>query len=228
MRHRHLVRQVALGLATLVLVAGCHRPRDEAKPDSQRDEPSLSKPASLPGDPHAALTATPAKPSDPTSEPSHGVEPEASDGDDDDAPNQPAEKERGDRSGRHRASSGPSARDRAADAKSSSITVKRILFSEEIDKREPVSPEETFSAAQTDKVYAFIELGNPSKAKGNITVKFIPPMGATSKVDLDVGDKSRWRTWASRKKPKAPGTWTVVVLDDAGAELGKRTFEVTE
>lgn len=108
------------------------------------------------------------------------------------------------------------------------LSIKRIQFAESIDKREPVSPEETFSAKQTEKLYAFVELDNPGKVRGRVFVSFIPPVGSASKVELRVGDKSRWRTWALRRNVKAAGTWTVVVKDGKGKELGRRTFEVTE
>lgn len=108
------------------------------------------------------------------------------------------------------------------------LSIKRIQFAESIDKREPVSPEETFSAAQTEKLYAFVELDNPEKLRGRVFVSFIPPVGSATKVELRVGDKSRWRTWALRRNVKATGTWTVVVKDGKGKELGRRTFEVTE
>lgn len=108
------------------------------------------------------------------------------------------------------------------------LKLKRIQFSHRIDSREPVDPEETFSAAEIDKLYAFIELSNPSKQKGKIVVTFIPPQGSASKVTLDVGEQPRWRTWAQRKSPKAVGTWKVIVRDESGKELGHRSFEVTE
>lgn len=108
------------------------------------------------------------------------------------------------------------------------LSIKRIQFAESIDKREPVSPEETFSAKETQKLYAFVELDNPDKSRGRVFVHFIPPVGSSSKVELRVGDKSRWRTWAMRRSVKAVGTWTVVVKDAKGNELGRRTFEVTE
>ena len=105
--------------------------------------------------------------------------------------------------------------------------MKRIQFTEKISSREPVEPEETFSA-DTSKLFAFIELANDTKEKTKIVVTFVPPMGSPSNVTLDVGDKARWRTWAQRKSPKAVGTWKVIVKDMAGNELGHRSFEVTE
>lgn len=116
----------------------------------------------------------------------------------------------------------------AADDTHPDLKLKRIQFSHRIDSREPVDPEETFSAAETEKLYAFIELSNASKQKGKIVVTFIPPQGSASKVTLDVGEQPRWRTWAQRKSPKAVGTWKVIVRDDTGKELGHRSFEVTE
>lgn len=116
----------------------------------------------------------------------------------------------------------------AAEQKVGSLRLKRIQFASSIESREPVDPEETFSAAQTDKLYAFLEISNEAKTESKITVTFIPPMGAHSKVTLKVGDKARWRTWAQRKSPKAIGTWKVVVHDESGRELGHRSFDVTE
>jgi hypothetical protein len=107
------------------------------------------------------------------------------------------------------------------------LKVKRIQFSESIASREPVDPEETFVAGDTDKLYAFIELSNETKQKSKIVVRFIPPGGSSSKVTLDVGDKSRWRTWALRRGVKATGTWTVTVSDADNREIGRRSFEVT-
>ena len=91
-----------------------------------------------------------------------------------------------------------------------------------------MSAEETFSIAQTPKLYAFVEIDNPEKKRSHVVVTFIPPMGSPSKVELRVGDKSRWRTWALRRTVKAVGTWTVVVSDPKGNEIGRRSFEVTE
>lgn len=114
------------------------------------------------------------------------------------------------------------------DATIGHVKLKRIQFSHRIEGREPVDPEETFSAAETDQLYAFLELTNDSKKKGKVVVFFVPPQGSRTKVTLDVGDKSRWRTWALRKSPKAIGTWKVIVQDMSGKEIGHRTFEVTE
>lgn len=108
------------------------------------------------------------------------------------------------------------------------LSVKRIQFSETIAGREPVSPEETFGAGDTKSLYAFVELSNPTAQASKIIVTFVPPQGASTKVTLKVGEVSRWRTWALRKKPTAVGTWNVVVSNVDGKELARRSFEVTE
>ncbi len=135
--------------------------------------------------------------------------------------------------GRKRASSSPKVEDapEAPSAEAASpvpLKVKRIQFSETIASREPVDPEETFALGETDKLYAFVELTNETKQKSKIVVRFVPPAGAPTKVTLEVGDKSRWRTWALRRGVKAAGTWTVIVQDAEGKEIGRRSFEVTE
>ncbi len=217
---------IGLLLATTSLLTGCSKRDAEARPDdAQKSVPALSKPAETQGDgKDAKEPSSEAKPEAKTEADAdpHGKEPVRKEDTDDDG-----EEEGRKHEGRRRASSGPAA-SRTTDAKAGPLSLKRILFSEEITKREPVAPEETFSAKETDKIYAFVELGNATKEKGHVTVAFIPPMGAPSKVELDVGKQPRWRTWAKRSKPRAVGTWTVVVSDDKGAELGRRTFEVTE
>lgn len=148
-------------------------------------------------------------------------------------PSPRASRDRKKKSGsRRRASSGKedavSVETPAASTPAGEITLKRIQFSERIEGREPVDPEETFSAGEKNKLYAFVELTNKSKQATKITVTFVPPMGASSKVTLDVGEVPRWRTWAKRSGTKAVGTWQVIVRDIQGKEIGRRSFEVTE
>jgi hypothetical protein len=108
------------------------------------------------------------------------------------------------------------------------LSLKRIQLAEAVKDREPVDPEETFSMANTSKLYAFLELSNAAAEEQKVTVTFVPPIGGATKVTLDVGPQKRWRTWALRKSLSAPGTWRVVVRDSSGHELGSRSFEVTE
>jgi len=108
------------------------------------------------------------------------------------------------------------------------LRLRRIAIAPKIGAREPVGAEDAFSRSEIDQLYAFVELANDGLAETDITVRFVPPAGSSTKVTLDVGPKARWRTWALRRGPRALGTWRVVVTDASGAKLGERSFEVTE
>ncbi len=240
-----------LGVALFGWTTGCGS-KDPAQKAKADDPPPLAKPAlelsapapAMPGGPDASSS----KP-ERSSEVISGDAPEplgkdgaSADNDDDDEfsdrthgkgkKKKHGKNKRG--GSRKRSSSGPasesasdeSSKDAAGEA--APLKLKRIQFAQKIASREPIDPEETFSAAQTDKLYAFVELSNESKQKSKVSVTFVPPSGGSTRVTLDVGDKARWRTWAMRKGPKAVGTWKVVVRDESGRELGHRTFEVTE
>ena len=72
--------------------------------------------------------------------------------------------------------------------------------------------------ANDDRVYAFVEVENPTKTDGTIHVVFEPPTGpALAEIPLKVGETARFRTWAFTRKAHAPGEWAVVVRD--GTEL---------
>ena len=106
------------------------------------------------------------------------------------------------------------------------LGVKRLVLAHGIDAREPQEPSSTFKA-NDDRVYAFVEVQNPSKTEGTIHVVFEPPTGpALAEIPLKVGESARFRTWAFTRKAHAPGEWAVVVRDDHGKLLGKQTFVV--
>lgn len=220
---------VIVGFALAAFGCGKKSEPTDAKPE----QPALSKPA-----PEALPTAielskpVPVAREDAEKPIENAAPTEAEDEDEDAEADQPGEgKKKRSKSrktpARKRSSSQSAGDDSEVKATAAGLRVKRIEFSEKITGREPVEPEETFSASTT-KLFAFVELANDSKEKTQITVTFVPPIGAPTKVTLDVGDKSRWRTWAQRKSPKAIGTWKVIVKDLSGRELAHRTFEVTE
>ena len=220
--------------ALLFAVVGCGKKSEPT--DARPEEPALSKPAPAPeATPTAIELSKPAPVAHEDAEkPVENAAPDTATDDDEDADDaeQPGEGKRkrgkSHKSPARRRSSSSSTDDGGEiKATASALRVKRIQFSEKIAGREPVDPEETFSS-DTSKLFAFIELANETKEKTKVVVTFVPPMGSPSKVTLDVGDKSRWRTWAQRKSPKAVGTWKVIVKDLAGNELGHRSFEVTE
>ncbi|MBL9023197.1 MAG: DUF2914 domain-containing protein [Myxococcales bacterium] len=239
---RRTTQAAALAAFAVVFgLAGCDgsKTEDSAKPapDALAKPPELMKPAAgeQAGAPAKKLPAT-----QPAEVPSRADQADAAadDGDDaaddgekDVASEKPSPKKRASTKrehGRKRVSSGPKEETPEDADEPAPLKVKRIQFAESIEAREPVDPEETFASSELDKLYAFVELTNETKQKSKIVVRFIPPSGSSTKVTLDVGDKSRWRTWALRRGVKAVGTWTVVVTDAAGDEIGRRTFEVTE
>lgn len=233
-------------LSSALMLAACGK-KDAGTEGAKAEDPmALSKPALVAQD-----TAKPAPQPAPAPQPEakapkeqgeEAVEGEAPEGDDEEML---AEEQQG--SGKRRAGKThkPASRKRASTRDASprepgddgeeepaevagTIRLKRIQFAEKIEAREPIEPEETFSKAETKKLYAFLELSNESKQKAKVTVTFVPPQGKESKVTLNVGDKSRWRTWALRKSVGAVGTWNVIVKDQAGREIGHRSFIVTE
>lgn len=227
----------ALPLVLLLGLVACKKPVDSQP--TKDDLPALSKleeaakpdgAANDQGDATKSGRLQKPQPAD-TSSPSDDVAPADPSPGDADPSDGPAPEGRPSSKHKRVQDTASDADDDAGDDKATSpthLSIKRIQFAESIDKREPVSPEETFSAKETEKLYAFVELDNPDKLRGRVFVSFIPPVGSSSKVELRVGDKSRWRTWALRRSVKAVGTWTVVVKDGKGNELGRRTFEVTE
>lgn len=252
MATKHAVSNLRLGISTklvwaaltsALLLAACGK--KDATEDAKAEDPvALSKPTPAP---EAAPPAPPAPaPTEAkkSNEPAQEVTDETAEGDDEELLDDGAAggKRRASRShktpGRKRSSTRDAGappqpgEDGAAEdtpaEEQGVIRLKRIQFAERIEGREPVEPEETFSKNETRKLYAFLELSNESKAKAKVTVTFVPPQGKESKVTLNVGDKPRWRTWALRKSVSAVGTWNVVVKDQAGREIGRRSFVVTE
>lgn len=235
MQHRWSSNWFAIALASCVaLAAGCD-PRVEgaAESDSERALPALAKPVEqrAAAEPGGAAKGAPAR-ADAAGlveggalEAGHGAEPEGPS----ESPRSARAERRAEPTGRRRASSsakqGVSA---SGSAKTGELAVKRLQFSQSIAGREPVAPEETFLAAQLEDVYAFIELANPSSKEGQVVVTFVPPAGKATRVTLDVGAQSRWRTWAKKRAPRAQGTWTVIVSTVGGEELSRGSFEVLE
>lgn len=235
MQHRWSSNWFAVTLAScVVLAAGCD-PRAEkaAESDTERALPALAKPMDqgVAAKDGGAARARPTRTDSAAIveggelEPGHGAEP----GGLSESPRSARAERRAEPAGRRRASSSAKQGVNASStAKSGELAVKRLQFSQAIAGREPVAPEETFLAAQLEDVYAFIELANPSSKAGEVVVTFVPPSGKSTRVTLDVGAQSRWRTWAKKRAPRAQGTWTVIVSTVGGEELSRGSFEVLE
>jgi hypothetical protein len=109
------------------------------------------------------------------------------------------------------------------------LKVLRLVTARDVSGREPVGAATSFSAADLEKVYAFVELANDARAESGIVVTFTPPAAGPQRIiKLDVGPQKRWRTWAVTRKARAPGTWAVSVADARGTVLARTSFTVTE
>jgi hypothetical protein len=114
----------------------------------------------------------------------------------------------------------------AREASPKEMSVSRLVLAHGIDAHEPQQPTSSFKT-RDDRVYAFVEVQNPTKATGKILVVFEPPSGpALAPIPLEVGDSSRFRTWAFTRKAHDAGEWAVVVRDEKDRVLARETFSV--
>lgn len=122
---------------------------------------------------------------------------------------------------------GESAEERTRGA--SALKILRLVVSRGVTDREPFGPATSFSSAEVERLYAFVELSNEARIPSEVGVTFTSPSGvALQRVRLDVGSLKRWRTWASTRKARAPGVWSVAVSDADGNELARTSFTMTE
>ncbi len=104
--------------------------------------------------------------------------------------------------------------------------MKRITIARGVDHREPIDPGTSIDA-KAQKVYAFVEVDNPERLPGEISVEFQPPSKKyEGQITLGVGETSRWRTWAFTRQAHEVGEWTAIVRDDKGRELAREKFDV--
>lgn len=111
-------------------------------------------------------------------------------------------------------------------APASAVTVKRIVVTRAIEKREPVLTD-TFTAGD-EPVFAFLELENKSDAPAVVLVTFEHADGKTvGHVKLEIPPHAtRWRTWGKTRFIRQTGSWTAVVRGEDQSELAKKPFEV--
>jgi hypothetical protein len=116
--------------------------------------------------------------------------------------------------------------DAPAPRHATALRVERLVVARGIEGREPLGTDTLF--ADTEKrIFAFVEVSNPERAPGDLTVQFVAPSGAKEPpIDLSVGDSPRWRTWAFTRRAHEPGTWTAVVRDERGHVLASTEFDV--
>jgi hypothetical protein len=109
------------------------------------------------------------------------------------------------------------------------VELKRVVFAQGVKDREPVNEGTSFSRADTDKVWVFLELANHNDATLALDVRWEPVDGGTSarSVSLSVPKAKRWRTQAFTSTDKKPGTYRCVIRTADGTVLVSRTVEIT-
>jgi hypothetical protein len=106
------------------------------------------------------------------------------------------------------------------------LAAKRIVVAQGVKDREPVGEGAVFSS-RDERIYAFVEVGNPSRSEAEIFVSFVREGGAEGgRIPLRVGPSPRWRTWAFTRRIDEPGRWHAIVRDGLGREIGRAGFEV--
>lgn len=109
-----------------------------------------------------------------------------------------------------------------------SVSIKRLIATKGIDKREPLPVEDGFVAGD-GQVFAFLEVENSRAEEAHVKVTFHHESGKkVGFISLNVpANQPRWRTWGRTGQIKKPGKWEVVVSDEAGNELQRSAFEVS-
>jgi hypothetical protein len=110
------------------------------------------------------------------------------------------------------------------------LGVKRLVVARDVKGREPEGASETFIDGEQPRIFAFVEVDNPERAEGEITVSFVPPQGTREvphgAIALSVGAERRWRTWAFTRTAHAAGEWHAVVKNAHGTVLADKSFVV--
>lgn len=103
------------------------------------------------------------------------------------------------------------------------LSVKRIVITRGIDKREPAAVERL--VVSDEPLYAFVELANGSDSAAGVVITFEREGKSVGHVKLEVPAKNaRWRTWGKTKQVRQAGDWVAVVRSADGAELGRKSF----
>ena len=108
------------------------------------------------------------------------------------------------------------------------LSIKRLVVTSGIDKREPV--DDGGVRADGSPVYAFLEVKNDSTDDRSLIVTFEREDGTkVGKVPLKVpGKQPRWRTWGRTRQIRKAGAWHVVVRTKGGDEIGRAKFAVSQ
>lgn len=103
--------------------------------------------------------------------------------------------------------------------------VARAQFTTAVEDREPVDDVRQLGTEQ-DSVSFFTELRNLEGR--TVTHRWVFDRATVATVEFEVGGP-RWRVWSTKDLvPDRTGTWTVLVVDDAGRLHGSWSFEYGE
>jgi hypothetical protein len=110
------------------------------------------------------------------------------------------------------------------------VSLASLVIARGVELRQPVEPGTAFSLAAGNKLYAVMDVRNPSKETSELSVAWLPEGGDKERgaVKLSVGAQPKWKTWAYHSGFRKPGRWTAIVRDSGGEEIGRATFVVTE
>jgi len=109
------------------------------------------------------------------------------------------------------------------------VSLASLVIARGVELRKPVEPGTSFSLAAGNKLYAVMDVKNPSKETSELSVAWLPEGSDKERgaVTLSVGAQPKWKTWAYHSGFRKPGRWRAIVRDTDGEELGRATFDVT-
>lgn len=111
------------------------------------------------------------------------------------------------------------------------VSVARLVLAADVVDRAPVGAGTTFRAADTERLFAFLEVRNDAATDGELVVVF----RRTDSTDRDErggvsltvpAAQRRFRTWSFTRHAKAPGAWEAVVRTAGGDELATAPFVI--
>ena len=95
-----------------------------------------------------------------------------------------------------------------------------------IDRREPIDHPTAFDDSE-DRIYAFVDVANPTDEPRELEVTFENGQRSTGHVTLEVPPHSaRFRTWAWTRLTRSPGEWSAIIRDESGTVLAQDDFEI--
>ncbi len=115
-------------------------------------------------------------------------------------------------------------------AETEGIGLKNLIVARGVEKRQPVEPGTSFSIVEGGRMYAIMDVKNPSRTENKVSVSWIPVNGKWERgvVKVSIGAQMKWRTWAYTRAAKKAGKWIVLVRDSEGKIIGRAPFKMTE